>query len=68
MKIEMTKRARLSYGLLNLLKDDIDTMNIDIRSNDISNLGETICETRITIQKLIDNLAEIGHLMCMLKK
>ena len=59
----MQIRARLSYGLLNVLKDDIDCINIDTDNNDLVSLTESIIETKITLQKMVDDITELEHIV-----
>ena len=63
IKLEMQTRARLSYGLINLLKDDVESLNVDIGSNDIVSASESIIETKITLQKMSDNINELEQLV-----
>ena len=56
---EMQTRARPSYGLLNVSKDDVDCINIDTDNNDLVSLTESIIETKITLHKMVDNITEL---------
>ena len=60
---ETQTRARLSYGLLNVLKDDVDYINIDTDNNDLVSLTESIIETKITLQKMVDNITELEYIV-----
>ena len=64
----MQIRARLSYGLLNVLKDDIDCINIDTDNNDLVSLTESIIETKITLQKMVDNITELEHIVYLSRR
>lgn len=65
---EMQTRARLSYGLLNVLKDDVDCINIDTDNNDLVSLTESIIETKITLQKMVDNITELEHIVYLSRR
>lgn len=65
---EMQTRARLSYGLLNVLKDDVDCINIDTDNNDLVSLTESIIETKITLQKMVDNITELEYIVYLLRR
>lgn len=54
-------------GLLNLLKDDIDMINMDADNYDLMTIGESICEAKDTIQKMIDNIMELEYLVYTVK-
>lgn len=60
---EMQTRARLSYGLLNVLKDDVECINIDTDNNDLVSLTESIIEMKITLQKMVDNITELEYIV-----
>ena len=60
---EMQTRARPSYGLLNVSKDDVDCINIDVDNNDLVSLTESIIETKITLHKMVDNITELEHIV-----
>lgn len=64
----MQIRARLSYGLLNVLKDDIDCINIDTDNNDLVSLTESIIETKITLQKMVDDITELEHIVYLSRR
>ena len=59
LKWDIRKRARLTRGLLNLLKDDIDCICIDADTNDLYLISESINEARDTIQKMINSIEEL---------
>lgn len=65
---EMQTRARLSYGLLNVLKDDVDCINIDTDNNDLVSLTESIIETKITLQKMVDNITELEYIVYLSRR
>ena len=65
---EMQTRARLSYGLLNVLKDDVDCINIDTDNNDLVSLTESIIETKITLHKMVDNITELEYIVYLSRR
>ena len=67
VKTEVITRARLTRGLLNLLKDDIDMINMDADNYDLMTIGESICEAKDTIQKMIDNIMDLEYLVYTVK-
>ena len=67
VKTEVITRARLTRGLLNLLKDDIDVINMDADNYDLMTIGESICEAKDTIQKMIDNIMDLEYLVYTVK-
>lgn len=67
VKLEIITRARLTRGLLNLLKDDIEMINLDATNYDLMTIGESICEAKDTIQKIIDNIMELEYLVYVTK-
>ena len=65
---EMQTRARPSYGLLNVSKDDVDCINIDTDNNDLVSLTESIIETKITLHKMVDNITELEHIVYLSRR
>lgn len=61
LRIEMRQRARRLQGLLNLLTDDIYHVNADARDFDLLCLGESINDTKTTLQMLIDGTTELEY-------
>jgi hypothetical protein len=68
LKWDIRKRARLTRGLLNLLKDDIDCICIDADTYDLFAIGDSINEARDTIQKIIDSVMELEYAVYQLKQ
>ena len=68
LKWDIRKRARLTRGLLNMLKDDIDCICIDADTNDLFTIGESIHEAKDTIQKMIDSIMELEYAVYTLKQ
>ena len=63
IKTDMKKRARISAGILNLLRDDIDQVQADANDFDLICLRESLKDARSTLQMLIDNITEIEYMM-----
>jgi hypothetical protein len=61
LRIEMRQRARRLKGLLNLLADDIYHVNADAGDFDLLCLGESINDTKNTLQMLIDGTTELEY-------
>lgn len=68
VKMDIRKRARLTRGLLNLLKDDIDCICIDADTYDLFTINESINEAKDTIQKMIDSVMELEYLVYQVKE
>lgn len=67
MKLDMKKRARVSMGLLNLLRDDIDQVRADADDFDLICLEESLKDAKATIQMITDNITEIEYMMYLFK-
>lgn len=67
MKLDMKKRARVSMGLLNLLKDDIDQVRVDADDFDLICLEESLRDAKSTLQMITDNITEIEYMMYLFK-
>lgn len=59
IKMEMKKRAYLLRGLVNLLKDDITCVCIDADTYDLFNIGDSVQETRETLNKMFACVEEL---------
>ena len=68
LKLQMIRRARLARGLVNLLRDDVECINIDADTFDLFNIAESIIEARTTVNKINANLDELVALVGMSKK
>lgn len=62
-KNEIKARARLSRGLVNILKDDIDMLNIDADDFNIYTINESIKEARDTLNDMMANLDELEYVI-----
>ena len=65
---EIKARARLTRGLLNILKDDVDMLNADADNVDLINIEESIRETKDTLFDIMDNVNEIEYAVSSLKE
>lgn len=65
-KNEIKDRARLSRGLVNILKDDIDMLNIDADDFNIYTINESIKEARDTLNDMMANLDELEYVIIRL--
>lgn len=61
LRVEMRQRARRLKGLLNLLTDDIYHVNADAADFDLLCLGESLNDTKSTLQMLIDSTTELEY-------
>lgn len=65
---EIKARARLTRGLLNILKDDIDMLNIDADNLNLVSIEESIKETKDTLCDIMDNINEMEYAVASLKE
>lgn len=68
LKMIIKARARLARGLVNLLKDDVDTINIDADNFDLFNIGGSIKEAKSTLTKMLENFDELEQTIYLSKK
>ena len=68
VRLDMKKRARILNGLLNLLRDDIDQINIDANDFDLLSLEESISDANNTIKFFSDNIKELEYFLYLAKK
>lgn len=68
VKREIKERARLARVLANALGHDAEYLYSDADTYDLMCLGESIRETKETIQKMIDNVMELEYLVYLIKK
>ena len=61
LRLEMRKKARRASGILNLLSDDIYHVKSDTDDFDLLCLGESLRDTKDTIQMLIDTVMELEY-------
>ena len=67
-KNEIKARARLSRGLVNILKDDIDMLNIDADDFNLYTINESIKEARDTLNDMLANLDELEYVIIRLRE
>lgn len=65
---EIKARARLAKGLLNILKDDIDMLNIDADNLNLISIEESIRETKDTLCDIMDDINELEYAVISLKE
>ena len=65
---EIKARARLAKGLINILKDDIEMLNIDADNLNLFSIDESIQETKDTLADIIENINEIEYAVASLKE
>lgn len=65
---EIKARARLTRGLLNILKDDIDMLNADADNLNLISIDDSIRETKNTLCDIMDNINEIEYAVVSLKE
>lgn len=62
-RIELRTRARKLKGLLNLLADDICTLNSDAEDYDLVCLPESITDVKETLQMFADGIVELEYVL-----
>lgn len=65
---EMKERARLARGQVNALGYDIEYVYTDVENFDLLCLGESLHESKLTIQSLLDNVTELEYLLYLIKR
>ena len=65
---EIKARARLTRGLFNILKDDIDMLNTDADNLNLISIEESIIETKHTLCDIMDNINEMEYAVTSLKE
>lgn len=55
------EKATLLYGLLTVLKDDIDMLRSDANVYDIENLNGSVRDTVETLEKMTDAVGELEY-------
>lgn len=67
-KMKIRKQARLSRGILNLLKDDLEMICSDTDDYNLVALDLSINETKDTIQRLIDSITDLEYSLYLIKE
>ena len=65
---EVKARARLARGLINILKDDIDMLNIDADNLNLISIEDSIKETKDTLFDIMENINELEYAVASLKE
>ena len=68
LKMVMRGKARLSRGLVNLLKDDTEQIYNDVNMFDVISLEEAIGDTKRTTQQLLDAITDLEYYLYLAKK
>jgi hypothetical protein len=68
LKLVMRGKARLSRGLVNLLKDDTEQIYNDVNTFDMISLEEAIGDTKRTTQQLLDAITDLEYYLYLAKK
>ena len=68
LKMVMRGKARLSRGLVNLLKDDTEQIYNDVNMFDVISLEEAIGDTKRTTQQLLDAVTDLEYYLYLAKK
>lgn len=63
LKIEVKNKAQYVYGLLNVLKCDIDILRKDASDCNLGKLKESIRDTDATLQKLLLVVEELEYII-----
>lgn len=64
----MREHVRNIRGLANALGFDAEYLYSDIENFDLLCLGESIHETKITLQRLVDTITELEYQLYLLKR
>ena len=62
LRKQLQDKARHTYGLLNILKCDVDTLRKDINDCNFDKLIDSIRDTDATLQKLLLVVEEIEYI------
>ena len=68
LKMIMRGKARLSRGLVNLLKDDTEQIYNDVNVFDIISLEESIRDIKRTLQQLQDATTDLEYHLYLAKQ
>lgn len=62
-KRDIRNKARLTAGLVNILKYDVNNLVMDTNECDLNSLFRTMEDVKETTQNVIDVLAEIEYIL-----
>ena len=65
---EIKARARLTKGLLNILKDDVDVLSADADDLNLISIEDSIKETKDTLCDIMENINELEYAVASLKE
>lgn len=68
LKMLMRGKARLSRGLVNLLKDDTEQIYNDVNTFDVISLEDALRDTKQTTQQLLDAVTDLEYYLYLAKK
>ena len=68
IKKDLRDRARNIRGLATALTYDVDYLFSDIKNYDLLCLGESLHETKITLQQLVDSVTELEYQLYLIKR
>ena len=60
---QLKDRAKYAYGLLNVLKCDIDILRMDTNNFNLDKLNESVADTDDTLRKLLLVIEEIEYIL-----
>lgn len=63
VKAKIKARARITRGLLCVLKDDVENLSMAVDDFDAFGVDMAVREINETLQKFIDNLTELEYIM-----
>ena len=62
-KNDIRAKAKLAYGLLNVLEYDLDNLRTDVNECNVDDLRKTLQDTTRTLDNLIDVIGEIEYIV-----
>lgn len=68
IKKDLRDRARSIRGLANALSYDVEYLFSDVESYDLLCLGESLHETKITLQQLVDSVTELEYQLYLIRR
>lgn len=68
VKRDIKKKSQLIRGLVNLLKDGAEYICADANDFDLVALGISIDEIKDTVQRIVDNVAELEYALYLSKQ
>lgn len=68
IKKDLRDRARNIRGLATALTYDVDYLFSDAKNYDLLCLGESLHETKVTLQQLTDSVIELEYQLYLIKR